>query len=549
MSKMGRMPVFWLFFLVLMSPALSGAQSPQQGTPGRESEAPQATAPVTLDGKTLFRVRGVTAYPAETRAKAISERIKALARDPSFSPQTLRVVEKDEMAMVQAGDREVFAVVNADSRPEGVERSILPQLYLSNVTEAITRYRRDRAPEVLLNRTLYAFGATALFVAFLLGLRWAFRRFDAWVERAMKATLQRLEAASRKGLKAEQIWGALRRGLHTLYVLLVLLSAYQYAQFVLGLYPWTRWLSERMFSLFFDPLSAMGKAFTESIPDLAFLTVLAVVTRILLRAIRRFFVESAQGTVTMTGFEAEWALPTYKILRLFVVAFAVVIAYPYIPGSSSAAFKGVSLFLGVMMSLGSTSLISNILAGYTLIYRRAFRLGDRIQVDSHTGDVMEIRNMVTHLRTPKNEEVVLPNSTILNSHVVNYSALAKKQGLILHTTVGIGYETPWRQVEAMLLAAAERTPGLLLEPLPFVHLKSLGSFDVTYELNVCCNDPAAMAKLYSALHKNILDVFNEYGIQIMTPAYRADTEQPKIVPREQWFAPPAKEPPDTKSVR
>ena len=148
--------------------------------------------------------------------------------------------------------------------------------------------------------------------------------------------------------------------------------------------------------------------------------------------------------------------------------------------------------------------------------------------------------MVTRLHTIKHEEVVVPNSTILTSHVVNYSALAKKTGLILHTTVGIGYETPWRQVEAMLLLAAGRTPGLLKDPLPFVLQKGLGDFCVTYEINAYTNEPQAMARLYTDLHRNILDVFNEYHVQIMTPAYEGDPAEPKVVPKEQWFLSPAK---------
>jgi small-conductance mechanosensitive channel len=205
----------------------------------------------------------------------------------------------------------------------------------------------------------------------------------------------------------------------------------------------------------------------------------------------------------------------------------VVVAYPYIPGSRSAAFQGVSIFIGVIFSLGSSSLIANLIAGYSMTYRRAFRVGDRIQVGDVTGDVMESGLMVTRIRTVKNEEVVVPNSTILSNHIVNYSTLAKQEGLILYTTVGIGYETPWRQVEAMLIMAAERTPGLRKEPPPFVRQTNLGDFCVTYEINAHCDDPQAMARLYTDLHRNILDVFNEYGVQIMTPAYESDPEQPR----------------------
>ena len=242
----------------------------------------------------------------------------------------------------------------------------------------------------------------------------------------------------------------------------------------------------------------------------------------------------------LSGFEREWADPTYKLLRVAIVALALVVAYPYIPGSGSDAFKGISIFLGIMFSLGSSSAVANMIAGYTMTYRRAFRMGDRVKIGDVVGEVTEMRLQVTHLRTIKNEEVIIPNSSILNNEVVNYSSLAHRHGLILHTTVGIGYETPWRQVEAMLLIAAERTPGIMSDPKPFVRQLSLGDFAVTYEINVYCGNPHAMAQVYTALHRNILDIFNDHGIQIMTPAYEGDPESPKVVPKEHWFDAPAK---------
>ena len=212
---------------------------------------------------------------------------------------------------------------------------------------------------------------------------------------------------------------------------------------------------------------------------MCFLVILALVVRVCLRLIRLFFDAVAQGSVAFESFEADWAWPTYKIVRFCVLTLALIVAYPYIPGSDSAAFKGVSLLLGVIVSLGSSSAIANIIAGLMLTYRRAFKVGDRVRVDEITGDVTDVRLQVTHVRTLKNEEVTIPNSAILNGVVVNYSSLAAKHGLILHTTVGIGYETPWRQVEAMLRMAAARTPGLLTEPSPFVLHKALGDFCVT----------------------------------------------------------------------
>jgi small-conductance mechanosensitive channel len=175
-----------------------------------------------------------------------------------------------------------------------------------------------------------------------------------------------------------------------------------------------------------------------------------------------------------------------------------------------------------------------------MIYRRTFKIGDRVKIGDVIGDVTEMRLQVTHLRSPKNEEVIVPNSQILGGEVVNYSSYAREGKLILHATVGIGYEVSWRQVEAMLLLAAERTEGLLRDPRPFVHEKALGDFAVTYEINAFCDDAQAMPTRYAALHRSILDVFNEYGVQIMTPAYEGDPEQPKVVPKARWFDAPAR---------
>jgi len=340
-------------------------------------------------------------------------------------------------------------------------------------------------------------------------------------------------------VQSRQLWLAVRGILNVTITVCVLAVIYLHLSTVLGLYPWTAPLADQLFQLFLRPLQVMGGAVLASLPDLGFIVVLVVVVRYVLKALHLMFQGIETGAVSFENFDPEWAQPTYKIVRILVIAFAVVVAYPYIPGSGSQAFKGVSLFLGVIFSLGSSSVISNVIAGYTMTYRRAFRLGDRIAVGEITGFVTETSLLVTRLRSLKNEEVVLPNSEILGKAVVNYSALARREGLIVHTTVGIGYETPWRQVEAMLHLAAGRTPGLERDPPPFVLQKALGDFCIVYEINAFTRDAASLATLYTELHRNILDVFNEYGVQIMTPAYEGDPEAPKLVPREQWHLAPA----------
>ena len=339
-------------------------------------------------------------------------------------------------------------------------------------------------------------------------------------------------------MRAERIAAALRSAIAGLRGLALLGSVLVYLGYVLAQWPWTRGLSRQLVSFVLAPVRVIADGIVRNIPSVIFLVVLFFVIRLGLRLIRLFFDAVSRGAVKFAGFDADWALPTYKIVRVLVVAFGLIVAYPYIPGSESEAFKGVSLFLGIVFSLGSSGAIANIIAGYMMTYRRAFKVGDRIKVGEAMGEVLEVRLQVTHLRSVKNEELVIPNSQVLTSEVRNFSSLARTRGLILHTEVGIGYETPWRQVEAMLREAAARTSGLSRDRSPFVLIKKLGDFAVSYELNVYTGDATAMRLQYTELHRNILDVFNEYGVQIMTPAYESDPASPKVVPPSSWTLPP-----------
>ena len=384
--------------------------------------------------------------------------------------------------------------------------------------------------------------ATAMLALAIGMLLWFWRWIDRRLMRRLQARIHAVEIQSFEVMRADRIWEGLRSGLLGLRTIFLLAIGLVYLGYVLAEWPWTRGASRDLLGFALGPLHVIGAGIVANIPSLIFLTVLFFVVRLALRLFRLFFEATGRGSVTVAGFDRDWAQPTYKIVRIAVVAFALIVAYPYIPGSDSDAFKGISVFLGILLSLGSSSAISNIIAGYMLTYRRAFRVGDRVKIGDAVGDVIQMRLQVTHLRSYKNEEIVVPNSQILAGNVLNYSSLAGVQGLTLHTEVGIGYETPWRQVEGMLLAAAHRTSGLSTEPIPFVLLKKLGDFAVTYELNVNCRNVKAMNELYTAMHRNILDVFNEYGVQIMTPAYEGDPAEAKVVPPKDWYAAPASAP-------
>jgi small-conductance mechanosensitive channel len=497
------------------------------------------TAPVEIDGTVLFRVRGVSSFPAAVRARAITDRIVAAAADAAVAIDSLRVIDAEGGLRIAAGDRPIMMVVDADASLEQVGRAELVYAHLNRVRQAIVEYRAARSSRALQVAAVNTLVATIVLAAGTGLLLWSWRRLDALLTRRLQARIQSVGIQSFEVMRADRIWAALKSGLVGIRTVIFLAGALIYFGYVLAQWPWTRGLSRNVVGFALGPLEVIGSGLVANIPRLVFLVVLFFVIRLVLRLVRLFFEAVGRGTVRLDRFDPDWAQPTYKILRVAIVALGLIVAYPYIPGSESAAFKGVSLFIGIVFSLGSSSAISNIIAGYMMTYRRAFKVGDRVKIGDAVGDVIDLRLQVTHLRSYKNEEIVIPNSQILAHEVLNYSSLAREHGLILHTEVGIGYETPWRQVEAMLLAAAERTPGVSREPGPFVLVKRLGDFAVTYELNVYINEVKAMNSTYTTLHRNILDVFNEYGVQIMTPAYEGDPAQPKVVPPKDWYAAPA----------
>jgi small-conductance mechanosensitive channel len=519
-----------------------------QEATGESDSTPWEKADVVVDGQVVFSVRGTSGYSAQRRAGEIERRIIAIAADEQIAPGDVTAKEMADRTEFRVGDRMVFDMFDLDAELEGIDRKVLAETVQLRLQEAITDYRLDRSPPVLLRNSLYALGVTLVAVGLIFGLRKLFSSLDEFVVRRLKRHLKALETQSSRFVRAQQLAKILRGLIRALHIVLAALLVYGYLNFVLGLYPWTRSVAAWLFDLVLSPLRTMGQSVLSTIPDLVFLVILYFVTRCILRMIRVFFENIDSGVVALATFEREWAWPTYRILRVLILIFAVVVAYPYIPGSDSEAFKGISLLIGLIVSLGSSSIIANIIAAYSLVYRRPFRVGDRVRINDTIGDVMEMRVLVTRLRSLKNEEVSIPSTAILNGEVVNYSSLADEQGLILHTSVGIGYETPWRQVEAMLKLAADRTPGLLKKPEPYVLQKALGDFAVTYELNAHCTDPRHMMQLYTALHRNILNVFNEYGVAIMTPAYVADPPEPKLVPDGQWFPAQRLRPPSRADV-
>lgn len=257
------------------------------------------------------------------------------------------------------------------------------------------------------------------------------------------------------------------------------------------------------------------------LPNFFTIVFLLVAVRYILKLVRFIFYETEQGAIDLPGFHPEWAEPTYQIVRFLIFVFTAVVIFPYLPGSQSPFFQGISVFVGVLFSFGSSSAISNIVSGTVLTYMRPFKRGDVVRIGDTTGEVIDKGMLVTRVRTPKNVDVTIPNSAVLNGQIVNYSSLAAGPGLILNTTVTIGYNVPWKIVHTLLTDAAKRCEGILAEPEPFVLQTSLNDSHISYELNAYTATPLLMPRHYSDLHRNIQETFAAAGVEIMSPLYAA----------------------------
>ncbi len=500
-----------------------------------ETTAASAPAAVVVDGETLFEVRGLKNISAQYRADKIAERIKRLAEDPYLRADSIKLVSDELSTDVMTGDTIIMSVLEFDAAAEGVSRQERAAQLADRIRSGIIKYREAHSIRNLLYGLLFAFIATALLAAFIYALFWYFHK----VEHVLDAGIRRWLAPTRIRIFEFIIEGMIAGAVKLLRLLILAGILYLYFSLILSFFPWTRTFAERLFGYIADPLREIGLDIWNELPNLLFLLILILVVRWLLGILHFSLLAVEKGEIKLAGFYPEWAMPTYKICRFLVIIFAIAVAYPYIPGSRSRAFEGVSIFLGVLFSLGSTTLIANMVAGIVLTYMRGFRVGDVVKIGDTTGKVTEVALLVTRLRTPKNVEITIPNSVLMSNQVTNYSFAAGEGRLILPVSITIGYDAPWRQVHGLLLLAAERTAQVLREPAPFVLQNALDDFYVKYELNVYAASSDNMPLLYSELHQNIQDAFNEYGVQIMSPHYVADPESAKIVPRELWRQPPA----------
>ena len=286
-------------------------------------------------------------------------------------------------------------------------------------------------------------------------------------------------------------------------------------------FPQTEKLAYTLLGYLWMPIRQILKGIVDYIPNLFTIVVIWLAIKYMIRLIRYLAREVEAERLKINGFYPDWAMPTYHIVRFLLYAFMIAMIYPYLPGANSGVFQGISVFVGLIVSLGSSTVIANIIAGLVITYMRPYKLGDRIKLNDTTGNVVEKTPLVTRIRTPKNELITIPNSFIMSSHTVNYSSSAREYGLIIHSEVTIGYDAPWRKVHQLLIDAALNTSGVIDDPRPFVLETSLSDWYPVYQINAYIRDADRLPQIYSNLHQNIQDYFNEAGIEIMSPHYMA----------------------------
>lgn len=513
---------FILLLLVFMIAPGSPLAETQAPTPsiGQAPPSQPVGASVIFEDEALFLLYDkIGPFTPQERARAVTERLTRLAKDPFTRSAPITTFDRDTTSELMHGDMVLMTVTDRDALPTGKSREEVANDYAKKIHTALTKSREQLTPRALLIDAGLVLLDTAILVVLLILLHKLVPKLHAKITAWRGTVIRPLKIQRVVLLSTDQIAETFIAVTNAFRVAAVLVLLYVYLTMALSIYPWTRTISASLFEAVLSTLRAIGQAFATYIPNIISIVLIILVARYVIKLISLLFTGLERGAIAFAGFHREWARPTYKIVRFLVIVFAAIAVFPYIPGSQSEGFRGISVFLGLLISLGSAAAIGNIVAGVVLTYMRPFRVGDRVKIADTIGDVMEKTLLVTRVRTIKNVDVTVPNAMVLGSHLINFSSCAREQGLILHTSVTIGYNAPWRTVHALLIAAARATTHILAKPEPFVLQTSLNDFYVTYEINAHTDQPNLMATIYAELHQNIQDKFNESGVEIMSPHY------------------------------
>lgn len=478
--------------------------------------------PVVVEGDTLyylFAKRG--GHTPQQRAEMNAAAITELGKRFNLQPDSVYTESSDIVTDLMYGNKVLASFIDQDGLWEGCSRDQLAAAKRKVIVDKLKVMKDEHSLWQLGKRILY-------FILVIIGQYLLFK-LTTWLFNKLKVRIQRLKDTKLKPISIQEY--ELLDTQKQVNLLVFLANLLRYAVMLLQLiltvpllfsiFPQTKDLAYKLFSYIWDPIKSIFLGIVEYVPNLFTIFVIWLAVKYLVRLVHYLASEIQSERLKIGGFYADWAMPTFHIVRFLLYAFMIAMIYPYLPGSKSGVFQGISVFVGLIVSLGSSTVIGNIIAGLVITYMRPFKLGDRIKLNDTTGNVIEKTPLVTRIRTPKNEVVTIPNSFIMSSHTVNFSQSARDYGLIIHSEVSVGYDIPWRKTHQLLVEAALNTPGVVDDPRPFVLETSLSDWYPVYQINAYIREADKMAQIYSDLHQNIQDKFNEAGIEIMSPHYMA----------------------------
>ncbi len=518
--------------LVFLSGSLSLGTSAQDAS-SSEGPAPDSVIaavvvegyPVAPYGDTLFFIhaRMGSLRPRE-RARAIEERIVRIGGRTFFDADSLKVDTLEGLHDITYGMELVMSIGAKDTVSSGLGLGELAGDRKERILDAIEKKRDVMHWVELAKQIALALLVVALLVVFIRLIMRAFRWTKVWLEGQSGKLIKGLRIRDYELFTVDRSLNVVLFLNTVIKWLVILLVLYLALPVLFGIFPWTQDLAETLIGYVTRPLGSILSALWAFFPDLVTIVVIVIVFHYVIKGLAFLRNEVANGVLVLPGFYPDWAAPTFQLLRIILYAFMIVVVFPYLPGSDSPIFKGVSVFLGALFTFGSAGSLSNIISGLVLTYMRSFQIGDRVRIGEVYGDVIERTMLTTRIRTIKNEIISVPNSSVIGSHTINYSSDAVGRGLIIHSTVTIGYDVPWRQVHQLLIDAARATEFILPEHSPFVYQTSLDDFYVSYQVNAFTKEPTKQSAIYSQLHQNIQDQFNAAGVEIMSPHYRAERD-------------------------
>lgn len=474
--------------------------------------------PVDSDS-TIFLFNGIGPYSLKQRVTQLQKRLSDL-EDVQLELTPLSVGYNDDVNDIIIRDKVLMTISHSDAQALGLSLRGATEYYFDLLEKSLTQ----KEP-VFSNLLFVNIGVAILIIAaFIFGLKYYNRLF-----RLLSIKLRGQKGKLFTGFSIKQYELLTEEKQITLagYLLsiikyaLLLVIVYLLLPALFALFPWTQGIANQLIGYVIDPLVSIGQKVVDFIPNLLFIAVIVFVLKYVIKLLKFFSNEVASGRLIINGFYPEWAKPTFNIIKGIFIALGFVGIWPLLPMSNSKIFQGVSTFFGLLVALGGAGAFSNIIAGLVITYMRSFKIGDRVKIGEVIGDVKEKALLNTKIKTIKNEIITIPNSQMISSHTINYTTANDEEGLILHTTVTIGYDVPWRQVHELLVSAALATEHVKKKPHPFVLQTSLDDFYVSYQLNARTREIQKMAVIYSELHKNIQDKFNEAGVEIMSPHYGA----------------------------